>query len=467
MPEPNKNGLNMLEGSIVDKLFIFAIPLALTTFFQQLLNTADVLISGKYIGTNAMAAIGNNTPIVSLIVSLFVGLSIGANVVIARHIGSRQFGRIKMSISTAILTAIISGLSVMLLAEFLVDTSLDAMGVPSEVREMTETYLRFFLLGMPGISLYNFAAAIIRSRGDTRTPLYSLLIASVLNLILDLLAVQVFGMGIDGIAGATSIANYANAFYLLYSLSTTKDILHVHIYELRQVGIDYREIRRMIAIGLPAGIQGMVFSVSNLIIQSAINSLGADAMAASAAGFSLEINVYTFMNAFGQATTTFVSQNFGAHNLPRCFRITKLALIVETLVTLGLSALTLIFSRELLMLFSTDERVIELATIRLWYIVAPYILNGSIEILSGALRGYGISMPPAIVTLICVCGVRIIWVYTVFAADPTYENLMITYGISWAFTTALLAVIYIYFKRRLADGRHLGINQHYPDSEKA
>ena len=448
--------LNMLEGSIVDKVFIFAIPFALTTFFQQLLNTADVLISGKYIGTNAMAAIGNNTPFVGLVVSLFVGLSIGANVVIARHIGSRQYGRIKMSISTAMLTAIIAGVAIMILTELFTDLVLDWMTVPDEVRDMTETYLRCFLLGMPGISLYNFAAAIVRSKGDTRTPLYSLLIASMLNLVLDLLAVVVFGMGIEGIALATSIANYANAFYILHNLTTTKDLLHINWSELRTVGIDKREIRRMVAIGLPAGIQGMVFSISNLLIQSAINGLGPDAMAASAAGFSLEINVYTFMNAFRQATTTFVSQNYGAKNLERCLRVTKLVLIVETLVTIILSAITLFFSKQLIMLFSTDEAVIALAQVRLIYIVGPYILNGAIEVISGALRGYGISMPPAIVTLICVCGVRITWLYTVFADNPTYDVLMLAYGVSWAFTTALLTVIYRYYRAKIIAGTHTG-----------
>ena len=444
----NNREIDMLHGAIASKLFIFAWPLVLTGVLQQLFNTADVLTLGQFIGKNAMAAVGNNTPIIGLMVSLLMGVSLGANVIIARYIGGQKPEKVQAAVHTSILLALVFSLLLMLISELFATPLLHQLGVPEEVMGMTETYLRIYLLGLPAIGLYNFEAAIFRSRGDTRTPLISLIISSVLNIVLNIAFVLGLGMDIDGVAYATLIANVVNAVYLFRGLCTTQDILHIEPRLLRR-DWNAAECRRILRIGLPAGIQGMVFSLSNLVIQSAINSLGADAMAASAAAFTIEINVYCVINALGQATTTFVSQNYGAGKLKRCFRITRQSLLISALCMIACPAFLLYFGESMLYFFNSDPHVIELGVIRLFYVVSPALVNGGIEILSGALRGYGYSLPPAIVTLICICGIRITWVYTAFAASPDYGTLMAAYPLSWTATMLLLIAIYLFYRKHL------------------
>ncbi|MBR1730674.1 MAG: MATE family efflux transporter [Selenomonadaceae bacterium] len=436
----------MLNGTLWDKIIIFAIPLALTGFLQQLFNAADVAVLGQFVGKNAIAAVGNNISLIGLLVNLFLGLSLGANVVIAQNIGANRLDKAHSAVSTSLIVAIITGFVIAIIGEILTDPVIEWMQVPNEVRDMAETYLRIYLIGMPAISIYNFEAAIFRSRGDTKTPLISLLIASVINIALNLIFVTIFDLSVAGVAWATVIANCVSAVYLFYALIHTKSIIHLDIHTLH---FDKFAVKEIIRIGLPAGIQGMVFSISNLLIQAAINNLGANAMAASAAAFTIEINVYCFMSAFGQAATTFVSQNFGAGNLPRCKRITWVTMLLNGIFFIMIAATILIFAEPMLKFFNTDPNVVELGKIRLLYIVSPQFINVIMEIISGSLRGYGISTPPAALTLIGVCGVRITWLYTIFPQSPTYETLMAVYPISWLLTTILLAIAYKYYINRL------------------
>ena len=438
--------IDMLHGSLWDKIILFALPLALTGVMQQLLNAADVFTLGKFVGKNAMAAVGNNISMVGLIVSLMMGLSLGANVVIAQNIGAQKIDRAHSAVNTAFVLAIGAGVFFCLLGEALVAPIFYFLEVPESVVGMAEAYLRIFLLGLPAISLYNFQAAIFRSKGDTRTPLIALAVASGINIWLNLLFVLRFDWGIAGVAVATVIANIVSAIILLLALLKSEGVIKLDLHALN---VDREELLEIVRIGLPAGVQGMVFSLSNLLIQAAINSLGADAMAASAAAFTIEINVFCVVNGFGQAATTFVGQNYGAGNIKRCKRATWVSMGLSAVFMQKLCCFILFFAEEVLSLFNSDPEVIRLGVIRLWYIVAPEIINVIMEGLSGAMRGYGISLTPAIITLVCVCGVRIVWVFTAFAKIPVYATLMAVYPISWFITAIFLAVAYSYHMKRL------------------
>ncbi|TYZ27194.1 MATE family efflux transporter [Selenomonas caprae] len=436
----------MLHGPIAGPMFLFALPLALTGILQQLFNTADVLVLGQYVGTNALAAVGNNSPIIGLLVNLFMGVSLGANVVIARFIGAHNLKETTRAVHTSFLLALILGFAVAVAGELMAEPMLRALAVPDEVMEPAALYLRIYLLGMPAIGLYNFESAIYRSRGDTQTPLKALAVASLLNIVGNLAAVLLLDWGIAGVAAATSLANYVSAWMLYHSLCHEHGIIRIEPGAIRMIGPYAREILR---IGLPAGIQGMVFSLSNLVIQAAINSLGAEVMAASAAAFIIEINIYVFLIAFGQSITTFVSQNYGAGNLPRCRQVTRVGMQVGMVVIVLLSGSACLLADHLLAFFNDVASIIEIGRIRVFYIVGFYAVCVFIEGFSGAMRGYGYSLPPALLMLATVCGVRIVWIYTVFAAKPTFRNIMVCYPISWTITAALLAGIYGFYRKNI------------------
>lgn len=436
----------MLHGPLVKPMVLFALPLALTGILQQLFNTADVLVLGQFVGTTALAAVGNNSPIIGLLVNLFMGVSLGANVVIARFIGAHNLKETTQAVHTSFLLALILGVAMAVLGELMAAPMLQALGVPAEVMPSAELYLRVYLLGMPAMGLYNFESAIFRSRGDTQTPLKALAVASVLNIVLNLAAVTVVDWGIAGVAAATAISSYVSAWMLYDNLCHAHGIIRIEPGAIRMISSYAKEILR---IGVPAGIQGMVFSLSNLVIQAAINSLGEEVMAASASAFIIEINIYVFLVAFGQTVTTFVSQNYGAGNLPRCRKVTKVGMQVAMAVIVALSGMACLFSDELLALFNGAAAVIEIGRIRVWYIVGFYFVCVFIEGLSGAMRGYGYSLPPALLMLGTVCGVRIVWIYTVFAANPSFKTIMLCYPISWTATAVLLVVIYRFYRKHI------------------
>lgn len=438
--------IDMLHGPLARPMILFALPLALTGILQQLFNTADVFVLGQFEGTAALAAVGNNSPVIGLLVNLFMGVSLGANVVIARFIGAHDFKETTQAVHTSFLLALIFGLLVAAAGEALAEPMLRALSVPDEVLPLAELYLRIYLLGMPAIGLYNFEAAIFRSRGDTQTPLKALAVASGLNIVWNLMAVMIFDWGIAGVAAATSLSNYVSAWMLYYSLCHTHGIIRIEPGAIRMVGIYAKEILR---IGLPAGIQGMVFSLSNLVIQAAINSLGAEVMAASAAAFIIEINIYVFLIAFGQTITTFVSQNYGAGNLPRCRQATRSGMAVSMVFCVLLSGAACLFANPLLALFNDAASVVEIGRIRVLYIVGFYFVCVFIEGLSGAMRGYGHSLPPALLMLGTVCGIRIVWIYTAFVAEPTFRMIMLCYPISWTATAILLVFIYRFYSRNI------------------
>lgn len=432
--------MDMLHGSIADKLFFFAMPIGLMGLFEQLFNSADVFILGHFVGKNAMAAVGNNMPVIGLLVTLLIGISLGANVTIAQYLGAGKQDKVEETVQTAIVMALGLGVLLTAVGELIAHPALMILDVPADVYDLASTYLRIFLLGMPFLTLYNFEAAIFRSCGDGKTPLYSLVAANVLNISLDLLSVEVFGWGLTGVVSATVLSFAVNAGILFVLLCRTPQPIRLQRHKMRLNGT---ELRKILHIGLPAGIQGMVFAMSNVVIQSSINSLGTAAMAAAAASVIIEFNIYCFVNGFSQATTTFVGQNYGARKLSRCFATTKAVFWVEGLFLLCITAPILFFGKHVIGFFNPDPEVIQLGVLRLWWVADMLYLNGAMDILSGALRGYGYSLPPAIVALVGICGVRLVWIYTVFAAHRDYLTLILAYPISWIIATAVLAVVYL------------------------
>lgn len=436
----------MLEGSLWDKIIVFALPIALTGILEQMFNAADVAVLGRFVGTEAMAAVGNNVPIVGLIVTLFLGLSLGANVVIAQYIGARHLKEASRAVHTALALSILAGIGVALLGELFAAPLLSLLDVPDAVMPLAELYLRVFLMGMPFMSVYNFASAILRSHGDTGTPLIALLAASALNVVLDLGFVLVLGLGADGVAWGTVLSYLVAASLLIRALRREEGVLRL---DFRLLRVRRHHAKRIFVIGMPAAVQGMVFCFANLVIQAALNSLGAEVMAASAAAFTIEINMYCVIAAFQQACTTFVSQNYGAGNLPRCREVTRWSLRLNIIAMLVLGALILLFMRPLLRIFNGDPAVVEIGVIRIIYVVVPEIFAVFIDIFSGSMRGYGYSLMPAVVTLVCICGVRLSWVWLVFPHCPTFETLMIIYPISWAVTSLCIYFLYRFYLKHL------------------
>ncbi len=439
--------INMLEGSLWDKMIVFALPLAFTGMLQQLYNAADVAVLGRFVSDVAVAAVGNNVPVIGLIISFCMGLALGVNVVVARALGMKNDRKANEAVRTSFLTAIVFGVVALIIGQLLAGPAMQWLDVPAEVRDDALMYLRVYLLGMPFIAVYNFLAAVFRSQGDTQTPLWALLAASLFNIAGNLLAVLVFNWGIAGVALATVLANLLSSVILFVRLTHLEGPLRLVPSQLFQ--IDSSALRSIVRIGWPAGIQGAVFSISNLVIQSAINSLGPEAMAGSVAAFTIEINVYCFINAFALAATTFVSQNYGARNLERCRRVMWTAMGLNMLATILMTMLVLIFGRNLLGIFTHNPEVIALGMIRIFWVVLPQPISVVMDTLSGCMRGYGYSMPPAMVTLIVICSVRLIWVYTAFPLSPTYETLMMVYPLSWIITMFGLIGLYIRHQRML------------------
>lgn len=438
--------VDMTHGKLGKKILYFALPVALTGILQQLFNAADSIVVGRFASKAAMAAVGSNSSIISLVVNLFLGISLGANVVIARFTGQNDEESLSRGVHTAVLSSVLFGVIAAAIGEAIAGPMLRAMDVPPDVFPMAEAYLRIYLAGMPVILLYNFESAIFRSQGNTRTPLICLIIAGVLNVLLNLFFVIVLDMAAAGVAIATVVSNLTSSVLMFILLMKSKGPLHLEFSKLR---IDGPILGKMMRIGVPSGIQGIMFSLSNLVIQSAINSLGTDVMAGSAASLNVEILAYYLVNAFGQATTTFVSQNYGAGKPDRCKATTRIALGQDLVVTAVMSGLVIAFAPQIIHIFNTDPMVIHYGAIRVRWLVGCELINVFLEILSGAMRGYGKSLSPAIITFVGVCVVRIIYVYTYFRSHHTFSNLVMIYPITWGITVLMLAVVYFYTVRKL------------------
>ena len=435
--------MDMINGSLGDKIIRYALPLAVTGVLQQLFNAADLAVVGQFSGKEAMAAVGGNAPVIGLLVNLFVGISLGSNVMIARSIGQKDNETITKTVHTSVVMALLGGALLAVLGEFLAPRVVDMLDVPGDVYSMAVKYLRIYLAGMPVIMLYNFEAAIFRSCGDTRTPLAALVISGILNVILNLFFVLELGMDVDGVATATVLSNLVSSVILFVALVGTKQAIRVEPKKLRVHGDVLGE---MLKIGVPAGVQGMIFSFANIIIQSAVNSLGTTVMAASSAAYNLEVFAYYIMNSFGQACTTFVGQNYGAGKGERCRKVLKLCLLQSLVSTAAASGLILLLSRWLLGIFNTDPEVIAVGQIRLAYIFFAYLFSFAQEGLSGYLRGFGVSFIPAACAVVGICGVRLAWIFTVFRQSPSFTTIMQVYPLSLGITAAVILAVTLVVK---------------------
>ena len=438
--------LDMLHGPIWNKIPRFALPVAATAILEQLFNASDVAVVGNFTGadsTVAVAAVGANSALIGLIVNLFIGIALGTNVVIANAIGHGDRQTVHKAVHTSVLVALIGGILVALLGELVAAPVLGLLNVPEDVFPLALLYLRIYLAGMPVILLYNFEAAIFRSIGETKTPLIALASSGVLNVILNLFFVAVLHMTVNGVAIATVISNAVSAVLLYCKLRrSTREIK----LEPKQLRIDGPVLRRILQIGLPAGVQSAVFSISNIVIQSAINSLGTVVMAASSAAFNIEIITYYLLNSFTQACTTFVGQNFGAGELRRCRRTLLLSLGEGIAVLAAAVSTILFFGKPLLSIFNRDPAVIAVGYTRLVMVMLSHGLSLVYDVVSGYLRGFGISLVPALLTMLGVCGIRIAWVEFVFPQSRTFQTLMTVYPISLA-ATALLMLAALAFYR--------------------
>ncbi len=437
MNSDKKKSMDMVHGSLVPKIILYALPLAFTGILQQLFNAADIAVVGQFSGKEAVAAVGSNSPIIGLLVNLFLGISLGANVVIAHASGQGNDRRIETAVHTSIVVAVVGGILMSAVSEAVASPIISVMRLPEEVSHLALKYLRIYLLGLPVIFLYNFESAIFRSRGNSAVPLFALLVSGIINIILNLVFVVGFKMTVDGVAWATVISNFISSMILFVLLCKSRDKIRVDIRKLR---IDYAILGKILKIGIPSGIQGMVFSLSNIIVQSAINSLGSTIIAASTAGFNLEIVSYYMMNSFNQSCTTFVGQNHGAGENARCRLVLRDCLVLSFVFTAAICTLTLIFNRPLLSIFTRDSEVIAFGLVRLKYIFFAYIFSFAQEVLSGYLRGFGISTIPALSAIIGVCGTRLLWIFLVFPFSPSFSTIMQVYPISLGLTAAVIMI---------------------------
>lgn len=437
-----KYEMDMCSGSVFKKMLMFALPLMCSSILQLLFNAADIVVVGRFAGDNALAAVGSNTSLINLLTNLFVGMSIGTNVLTAQYYGGKKDTDLRETVHTSMLLSFLSGLFLTALGIILAKPLLELMQAPQEVLGLATLYLRIYFLGMTSTMVYNFGSAILRAVGDTKRPLYYLLGAGVVNVLLNLFFVIVCNMGVAGVAMATAISQTISAFLVVRCLMKEQGGIHL---DIKALTITKSKFIKILQIGLPAGFQGMVFSLSNVVIQSAINSFGAIAVAGNSAAANIEGFVYMAMNAFYQATISFTSQNFGARQYKRIYKILFSGELLVIITGLILGNAAVFFGEALLGIYSASEPVIAEGMLRLQMICTVYALCGIMDVLVGALRGIGCSLVPMIVSLIGACGLRLLWISTVFQI-PKYHSLQtvyISYPITWIITLTVHAITFI------------------------
>ncbi len=437
--------MDMLHGPLFVKILVFALPLAASSILQQLFNSVDVAVVGRFASSEALAAVGSNAPVISLLVNLFLGLSMGANVVIANHIGQNDMQGIRKAISTTALLSVISGCFLLVVGVVVAKPILTMMGAPESVLNMAVTYLRIYFLGMPFMMIYDFGAAILRSRGDTRRPLYILIVAGIINTVFNLIFVICFGMGVAGVAIATGIANAVSALLIILILRKEPEPFRLHLKDLR---IHLRELKPIIQIGIPAGLQGVIFSISNVAVQSAVNAYGAKAIAGSVAALNYEFYTYYVVEAFNGAAISFIGQNYGAGNKERVRRIYTICMSMSVLSCI-LCAFAFAGANDFFLnFFSTDPDVHYYGRIRLLEVQAFQAIACSYEISGSSLRGMGYSMLPTLIMVFGTCILRLIWVYALCPIWPGFRFLMAIYPVSWIITGSLVLLAFIIVFRR-------------------
>lgn len=438
--------IDMCNGPLFGKIIRYAIPLMLSGVLQLLFNAADMVVVGRFAGSSSLAAVGATGSLINLIVNLFMGLSVGANVLVARYYGARDMKQLHETVHTSILISVISGVILIVVGVSLAKPLLTLMGTPENVLDQAALYMRIYFCGMPVMMLYNFGAAILRSVGDTKRPLYFLLISGAVNVVLNLFLVICFHLDVAGVAIATVVSQAIAAVLVLLCLMKSDAPYRV---EIKKLHIYKDKLLQMVQIGMPAGLQGIVFSISNATIQSSINSFGSTVMAGSTAASNIEGFVYTAMNSFYQTALSFTSQNMGAKKYERVGKIMRICVLDVTVVGIVLGCGAYLLGPHLLSIYTSEPEVIRYGLIRMLYVCLPYFLCGVMDTLVGSLRGMGYSIMPMIVSLTGACALRVIWVMTIFSAYHSLEILFLSYPISWFVTGMTHFICYLIMHRKL------------------
>ena len=438
--------IDMCSGPLMGKLLRFSVPLMLSGILQLLFNAADIVVVGQFDSSDAMAAVGSTSSLNNLIVNLFLGLSAGGSVVVAQYFGMKSRQDVEETVHTAILLGFISGLVLVAAGMFLAEPMLVLMGTTADVIDQSVLYMRIVFAGMPAMMVYDFGAGILRAVGDTRRPLVYLFCGGVVNVAFNLFFVIVCHLGVAGVAIGTVMSQCIAAFLTVRCLMKTEDCYGIRLRELRIVK---HKLLRILRVGVPTGIQGAMFSISNVVIQSSINSFDSSIIVAgNTASGNIEGFVYTAMNAFYQASLTFTSQNVGAHQTRRILPVLGWSLLCVTVVGVATGVLAVLFGPQLLGIYSPDEEVIAYGLERLRLICLTYFLCGTMDVVTGSIRGLGPSVTPAVISLLGVCGLRIVWIYTVFAAHRSLMVLYLSYPVSWLITLVVNIICFaVFFKR--------------------
>ncbi len=437
--------MDMCSGPLLGKILVYAIPLMLSGILQLLFNAADVIVVGRFAGHESLAAVGSTSALINLLINVFIGLSIGANVLVAQYFGAGKEKEVQDTVHTAITISLICGLALVFLGIFAAGPLLKIMGTPDDVLEKAILYMRVYFTGMPVLMLYNFGAAILRAVGDTKRPLYFLIAAGVVNVILNLGFVILLHMGVAGVALATVLSQCISAVLVCRCLMKSDSAYRL---DLSRLGVRWRTLKRIAQIGLPAGFQGAVFSVSNVLIQSSINAFDSVAMAGSTASANLEGFVYNAMNAVHQTNLSFTSQNLGGGKFERINRILLLCLGVVTVVGVVMGGGFVLLGPQLLRIYSSDPEVIRFGMVRLTIICGMYFICGWMDVLVGSLRGLGSSVIPMFVSLAGACGLRIVWIFTVFQWHHSLNVLYLSYPVTWVVTAAAHLICFMMIRRK-------------------
>lgn len=440
--------IDMCNGPVLKKMLLFALPLMCSSVLQLLFNAVDIIVVGKYVGDNALAAVGATSSLIHLFVNFFIGLSIGVNVLVSNYFGAKQEKYLSETVHTAMALSVASGVMLTILGVVLSPMILELMNTPREILPLATIYLRVYFVGMPAQMLYNFGAAILRAIGDTRRPLRYLTIAGILNVSLNLIFVIVFHWGVFGVAFATVLSQVLSAYLILRCLMNETDGIRV---DIKKICFHKDKMKKIMQIGLPAGVQSVLFSLSNVLIQSAVNSFGATVVAGNSAAANIEGFVYVMMNAFYQANISFSGQNMGAgkyHRLNRILITAEGCVIVVGILAGGACYLA---GPTLLTLYTDSPAVVAAGMIRFSYICAVYVLCGIMEVLVGSLRGMGYAVVPMIVSVVGTCGLRILWLQAIVPIERfhTIEMVYIIYPISWFLTIIAHGVSYVIIRKKI------------------
>lgn len=444
--------MDMCSGPILKKMLLFAVPLICSSILQLLFNAADIVVVGRFAGDNSLAAVGSNTALINLLTNVFIGLSVGANVLTGRFYGAKQDKELSETVHTAMLVSIISGAVLTVIGVVFAEKLLILMQAPKEVLTLASIYLRIYFIGMPALMVYNFGSAILRAIGDTKRPLYYLTAAGIINVVLNLIFVIIFKLDVAGVAIATVISECVSAILVFRCMMKEQGSIRLIPSKLK---LHKDKLIKIMQIGLPAGFQGSVFSLSNVLIQSSINTFGAVVVAGNSAAGNIEGFVYVSMNAFHQATISFTSQNVGAGKYERINKILMCGLACVVVVGLVMGNACVIFGEPLVGIYSSSPQVIESGILRLKYIATLYAICGMMDVMVGSLRGMGYSVMPMLVSMIGACGLRILWLATIFQI-PAYHNIQsvyVSYPVSWTLTFLTHVICFVWARRHIEKKR--------------